>query len=53
MSRAFSLAALVVGGLIIADFLSHGSVTDSILRFFGKESGYLAGGGVSGGRRRK
>lgn len=43
MSRAFALASLVVGGLIIADLWSHYKTTSAVLNFGGRESKYLAG----------
>lgn len=43
MSKAFSLAALVVGGLIVADLWSHYKTTAAVLNFGGRESKYLAG----------
>jgi hypothetical protein len=43
MARAFSLAALAVGGLIAADLWSHYRTTKAVLDFGSKESRYLAG----------
>jgi len=44
MSRVFSLATLVVGGLIIADFLAHYGTTSNLIKFGSSESNLLAGG---------
>lgn len=43
MGRAFALATMVVGGLIIADLWAHGSVTKAVLGFGTGESKLLAG----------
>jgi hypothetical protein len=43
MSKAFSLAALIVGGLIAADLWAHYKTTHAVLNFGAKESRYLAG----------
>jgi len=42
MAKAFSLAALIVGGLIIADLWAHPQVTGQVLRFGKAESRYVA-----------
>jgi hypothetical protein len=43
MARAFALATMVVGGLIIADLWAHPTTTKSVLRFGTTESRLLAG----------
>ena len=43
MSKVFSLAALVVGGLIVADLWAHPQTTGQVLRFGSTESRYVAG----------
>lgn len=43
MARAFSLAALVIGGLIVADLWANPRVTGQVLRFGKSESRYVAG----------
>lgn len=43
MARAFSLAALIVGGLIIADLWAHPKTTGQVLSFGKAESRYVAG----------
>ena len=43
MGRAFALASMVVGGLIIADLWAHASTTKAVLGFGTGESKLLAG----------
>lgn len=43
MSRAFALASLVVGGLIIADLWSHYKTTSAVLHFGSTSERYIAG----------
>jgi hypothetical protein len=43
MARAFALATMVVGGLIIADLWAHPTTTKSVLSFGTSESRLLAG----------
>ncbi len=43
MGRAFALASLVVGGLIIADLWAHPKVTSQVLKTGQTISGYVAG----------
>lgn len=43
MGRAFALASMAIGGLIIADLWSHYRTTSRVLTFAGSESRLLAG----------
>lgn len=43
MARVFALAALVVGGLIVADLWAHPAVTNKVISFGTTESRLLAG----------
>ena len=43
MARAFALATLVVGGLIIADLWAHPRTTNKVIGFGTSESRLLAG----------
>ena len=43
MGRAFALASLVVGGLIIADLWAHATVTNQVLKTGQTVAGYVAG----------
>lgn len=43
MGRAFALASLVVGGLIIADLWAHSSVTKSVIGAGSSTARLLAG----------
>jgi hypothetical protein len=43
MARAFALATMVVGGLIIADLWAHPTTTKGVLSFGSSESRLLAG----------
>lgn len=43
MSRIFALGTLIVGGLIMADFLAHYKVTTALINAGTTESKYVAG----------
>jgi hypothetical protein len=43
MARAFALATMIVGGLIIADLWAHPTTTKGVLNFGTSESRLLAG----------
>jgi len=43
MARAFALATMIVGGLIIADLWAHPATTKAVIHFGSTESRLLAG----------